>query len=158
MAVKLRSSTFSLMNDDAERALFRSVIGAFYEVYNCLGFGFLESYYVRALEFELRERGHAVGREVGIPMRYKHLDLGHLRLDVVVDSRLVVEAKSTDLVPRHASRQVFNYLRASKLELGLVLHFEPKPEFKKIFVRPHHKNRNDSSIRNHSEHDESVGQ
>ena len=139
-----------MMNDDAERALYVSVIGAFYEVYNYLGFGFLETYYVRALEWELRERGHRVGREVGIPMRYKHLDLGHFRIDMIVDDSLVVEAKSTDLVPRHASRQVFNYLRASRLELGLVLHFGPKPDFRKVFCRPHHK-RAISRIRNHFE-------
>ena len=68
-------------HEKQEQELYTSVIGAFYEVYNHLGFGFLETYYVRALEWELRERGHEVGREVGIMKRYKHLDLGHLRLD-----------------------------------------------------------------------------
>jgi GxxExxY protein len=101
----------------------------------------------------LRERGHEVGREVGILMRYKHLDLGHLRLDMVVDGDLVIEAKSTAILAPFGSRQIFNYLRASNLELGLLLHFGPKPEFKKVFCRPHHKI---PSIRTHSEHSERI--
>jgi GxxExxY protein len=84
-------------------------------------------------------------------MRYKHLDLGHLRLDMVVDGDLVIEAKSTAILAPFSSRQIFNYLRASNLELALLLHFGPKPEFKKVFCRPHHKI---SSIRTHSEHSE----
>ena len=128
-----------MTNDEIEQRLFFSVIGAFYEVYNHLGFGFLESFYVRALEWELRERGHHVGREVGIRMMYKHLDLGIQRLDMVVDFRLVVEAKSTVSLPPFASRQIYNYLRASNLEIGLLLHFGPKPEFHKVFCRPHQK-------------------
>ncbi len=128
-----------MINDETEERLFFSAIGAFYEVYNVLGFGFLESFYVRALEWELRERGHDVGREVGIRMGYKHLDLGIQRLDLIVDGRLVIEAKSTALLPPFSSRQIFNYLRASNLELGLLLHFGPKPAFHKVFCRPHHK-------------------
>ena len=128
-----------MRHEKQEQELYTSVIGAFYEVYNHLGFGFLETYYVRALEWELRERGHEVGREVGIQMRYKHLDLGYLRLDMIVDHRLVVEAKSTTILAPFSSRQIYNYLRASNLEIGLLLHFGPKPEVKKVFCRPHHK-------------------
>ena len=128
-----------MTNDSIEEKLYFSVIGAFYEVHNFLGFGFLETHYVHALEWELRERGHDVGREVGISIRYKHLDLGFVRLDVVVDRRLVVEVKATEVLPPYASRQTYNYLRASDLELGLLLHFGPKPSFSKVFCRPHHK-------------------
>jgi GxxExxY protein len=128
-----------MTNTEIEEKLYFSVIGAFYEVYNFLGFGFLETHYVRALEWELRERGHDVSREVGIPIRYKHLDLGFVRLDIIVDGRLVVEAKSTELLAPYASRQIYNYLRASDLELGLLLHFGGKPEFHKVFCRRHQK-------------------
>ena len=138
-----------MIDDKQEQALYTSVIGAFYEVYNHLGFGFLETYYVRALEWELRERGHDVRREVGIRMRYKHLVLGRLRLDMIVDGSLVVEAKSTAIIAPFSSRQIYNYLRASNLELGLLLHFGPKPLFKRIFCRERHKAPN---IRNHLAH------
>lgn len=116
-----------------------SAIGAFFEVHNSLGFGFLEHHYVKALDWELRERGHRVDREVSICVGYKHLELGHLRIDMLVDNRLVVEAKATTILPSYASRQIFNYLKAPGIESGLLLHFGPKPVFHRVFCRPHHR-------------------
>jgi len=107
----------------------RSIIGAFYEVYNALGFGFLEHVYVSALDNELRERGHAVSREFGVNVLYKNRVIAVQRLDMVVDDRVVVEIKSSRTLPEMAARQVYNYLRASRLELGLLLHFGPKASF-----------------------------
>ncbi|HEV8599628.1 MAG TPA: GxxExxY protein [Gemmatimonadales bacterium] len=66
-------------------ALTRSVIGAFFEVYNTLGFGFLEHLYVMAMERELLMRGHDVARQVGVDVRYKGQRLGTQRLDLLVD-------------------------------------------------------------------------
>ena len=113
-------------------ALTRSVIGAFYDVYNTLGYGFLEHVYVLALERELRARGHAVGREVGIIVMYKGEELASQRLDLIVDEKLVVEVKSTYDLPAAAARQVFNYLRATSLQVGLLLHFGPRPKFVRL--------------------------
>jgi GxxExxY protein len=115
-----------------EAALTGSVIGAFYEVYNTLGFGFLEHLYVQALERELRARGHRVGREVAVTVFYKGDPLGHHRLDMVVDERLVVEVKSTVVLPGIAGRQLYNYLRSTQLKVGLLLHFGPKPTFHRL--------------------------
>jgi GxxExxY protein len=112
-----------------EEALTGSVIGAFYEVYNTLGFGFLESIYVTALERELVARGHSVGREVPIRVRYKGEELGLQRIDMLVDEKLIVEVKSTYELHKAAPRQVFNYLRATNLEVGLLLFFGPQPSF-----------------------------
>ena len=108
-----------------QEELTRSVIGAFYEVYNTLGFGFKEHIYSLALERELRSRGHRVGREVSVIVFYKGDELGRQRIDLIVDETLVVEIKSTfDL--RHGARdQVYNYLHATRLEVGLLLHFGP---------------------------------
>ena len=114
------------MRDDR---LVHSVIGAFYEVYNTLGFGFLEQLYMAALERELRARGHTVGREVYVPVLYKGDVIGRQRIDMVVDEALVVEGKSTHQLHRSASRQVYNYLRATHLQVGLLLHFGPEPYF-----------------------------
>ena len=100
-----------------------SVIGAFFEVYNTLGFGFLEHIYVLAMERELRARGHKVGREVGVRIMYKGDELGIQRLDMIVDDILVLEIKSTVELHKAAKRQVYNYLRASNLRIGLLLHF-----------------------------------
>jgi GxxExxY protein len=128
-----------MIRDEVEEKLFYSVIGAFFEVYNVLGYGFLERHYVQALEWELRQRGHDVVREFGVMMRYKHLDLSYMRLDMIVDGKLIVETKSTFVLPDHASRQTFNYLRASSLEIGLLLHFGPKPVFHRVFCRGYQK-------------------
>ncbi len=109
-----------------------SVVGAFFEVYNALGFGFLEQLYVTALERELLARGHCVGREVSVPVFYKGDELGRQRLDMIVDEVLVVEAKATYELPGVATRQVHNYLRATNLKLGLLLHFGPEPKFHRV--------------------------
>jgi len=115
-----------------EESLTHSVIGAFFAVYNTLGFGFLEHLYGMALERELRARGHRVAREVGIRVFYKGDELGAQRLDMIVDDKLVVEIKSTYKLDGSAPRQVYNYLRATNLEVGLLLHFGPKATFYRL--------------------------
>src|SRR3954463_12356473 len=107
----------------------RSVIGAFYEVYNTLGFGYREHVDVLAREIELRQRGHEVGREVGIPVFYKGMQLGQQRLDMVVDGKVLVETKATHALPKIASRQVLHYLKGTQLEIGLLLHFGPEARY-----------------------------
>lgn len=118
-----------------EETLTDSVIGAFYEVYNTLGFGFLEHLYRMALERELVARGHRVAREVVIRVSYKGDELGTQRLDMIVDKKLVVEIKSTYQLHKAAARQVYNYLRATNLEVGLLLHFGPEPVFYRLISR-----------------------
>jgi GxxExxY protein len=118
-----------------EETLTHSIIGAFYNVYNALGFGFLEHVYVLALERELLSRGHRVAREVSVPVMYEGEELCTQRLDMIVDDRVVVETKSTfDLHPA-AQRQLYNYLRATNLEVGLLLYFGRKPEFYRLMCR-----------------------
>jgi GxxExxY protein len=112
-----------------EERLTESVIGAFYEVYRRLGYGLLEQLYAGALTYELRARGHVVEREVRVPVEYKGHPLGWQRLDLVVDDRVVVEIKASELLPPHARRQLLSYLVATPFEVGLLLHFGPKPHF-----------------------------
>ena len=113
--------------------LTHSVIGAFFDVYNALGFGFLEGVYTAALERELRDRGHKVGREVFAPVFYRGDIVARQRLDMVVDGKLVIEVKSTYEVNAAAPRQVYSYLHGTGLQLGLLLHFGPRPKFYRIF-------------------------
>ena len=112
--------------------LIYSIIGAFFEVYNTLGYGFLEHLYLKALERELLARGHKVSREVWVSVMYKGVELGKQRLDMVIDDRVVIEIKSTYDLPRNATRQLFNYLRATNLKFGLLLHFGPAPRFFRV--------------------------
>jgi GxxExxY protein len=118
-----------------EEKLTQSAIGAFFEVYNTLGYGFLEHVYVLALERELRARDHAVDREVGVHVMYKGTTLTSQRLDMIVDGKLVVEVKSTRELHKAAPRQLYNYLRATNLEVGLLFHFGPQPAFHRQICR-----------------------
>jgi GxxExxY protein len=128
-----KTSSFMAKGELIYERLTHSVIGAFFDVYNGLGFGFLEAVYTTALERELRDRGHKVGREVLAPVRYKGETVARQRLDMVVDEKLVVEVKSTYDLHGSAPRQVYNYLRGTGLHVGLLLHFGPQPKFYRIY-------------------------
>lgn len=118
-----------------EEDLTRSAIGAFFDVYNTLGLGFLEHVYVRALELELLARGRRVSREVGGRIMYKGEKLTYQRMDMIVDDKLIVEIKSTYELHRGTRRQIYNYLRATHLEVGLLFHFGPEPRFYRSICR-----------------------
>jgi len=118
-----------------EERLTESIIGAFYEVYNVLGFGLQEHFYVSALERELVARNHQVSRELQVEVWYKGVLLGRQRLDMVVDGKIVVETKATYELHASAVRQCFSYLRASGIEVGLLLHFGPEPNVKRLVSR-----------------------
>ena len=129
----LRQSFAQLLSDMRgkliEDELSASVIAAFYEVYDELGFGFLEHVHISAMERELITRGHRVAREFVTRVFYKGSDLCSFRLDMVVDDKLVIEVKSSTRLPPTALRQLHNYLRSTQLEIGLLLHFGPEPKF-----------------------------
>ena len=83
-----------------EEALTESAIGAFFDVYNTFGFGFLENVYVNALQYELVERGHKVARRSVYALVTRAREIARQRLDLVVDNKLVIEIKSAyDLHP-----------------------------------------------------------
>ena len=124
----LRMATTDLI----EHELTHSVIGAYFDVYNTLGYGFLESIYSAALERELVARGHTVSREHAVRVTYKGEEIGFQRVDMIVDEKLVIEIKSTAGLAQAAERQLMNYLRGTNLEVGLLLHFGPKPAFHRI--------------------------
>jgi GxxExxY protein len=121
-----------------EEELSGSVIGAFFTVHRHLGYGFLEHVYAAALEIELRDRGHDVARQLGVVVRYKHIEIADQRLDMVVDHKLVVEIKSSEKLHRDAPRQLFNYLRATNLEVGLLLHFGRDANCQRVACENYH--------------------
>ena len=100
-----------------------SVIGAFFAVQKGMGMGFLENVYTAALEYELRKRGHEVLRELSVSIFYDGCEIARQRLDLVVDGKLIVEVKATRALHEDAKPQLYNYLRATNLEVGLLLHF-----------------------------------
>ena len=84
---------------------------------------------------ELRHSGHQIRREVGVCVMYKGEELAHQRLDMIVDDKLIVEVKSTYELHKAAPRQLYNYLRATNLEVGLLFHFGPEPKFYRSICR-----------------------
>jgi GxxExxY protein len=108
------------------------IISSFYAVYNELGFGFLESVYVRALAIELFQRRMQVAREVPVTVYYKGVTVGTYRADLLVSDTVVVEAKAGENTMESDRLQLLNYLRASGKEVGLLLHFGPKATLKRV--------------------------
>ena len=112
--------------------LTREILGAFYTVYNEFGYGFLENVYKNALCIELQVRKLEFRREVPTEILYLGSCVGSYKMDLLVDDRVLVEVKSSIAIGEADNRQLFNYLRASKLQVGLLLHFGPKPAAKRF--------------------------
>lgn len=119
--------------------LSEAVIGGCYVVYNALGFGFLESVYASALSLELRRRGLSVAREVLTQVYFLGQPIATFRLDMVVNEKLIVEIKASKLLVEPDRKQLFNYLRATDYQVGLLLHFGPKAHFERLVStqKPH---------------------
>ena len=110
----------------------RRVIGAFYYVYNRLGHGFVESVYQKALANTLERTGTHVHREAPMTVEFEGVAVGDFRADLVVEERVIVEVKAVDqLGPVHEA-QLVNYLRASGIEIGLLLNFGPKATCRRL--------------------------
>jgi GxxExxY protein len=114
------------------RDLTQKVIGAFYEVYNELGFGFLESVYHKAMLIALGDLGLAVESEVKLPVRFRGYVVGEFEADIFVDRKVVLELKAADDFCAAHEAQTLNYLKASEVEVGLLLNFGPKPRIKRL--------------------------
>lgn len=115
-----------------EEALTHEIIGGFFETYNELGFGFRESIYKRGLEIVLRRRGLTVEREFPVEVFFQGTQIGFHRVDMLVDGRVIVEAKATHKLLYADKLQLMNYLAAMNLEVGLLLHFGPTARFARV--------------------------
>ena len=119
------------MQNDTDEKLAKRVIGLAMNVYNDLGCGLLESLYVGGLVVELKEARIPYERQKRFTVIYRNVEIGCYIADLVIDDRLIVEAKAVDLLAVAHSVQLVNYLAISKIDLGLLLNFGPrKLEFK----------------------------
>jgi GxxExxY protein len=124
------------MNADERRfkheELTRRIIGVFFEVYNELGFGFLESVYREAMAIALRSVGLWVDKEFALEARFRGRVIGKFRVDLLVNGSVLIELKATrSLEPCHEA-QALNYLRAGVLEVALLLNFGPRAQIKRL--------------------------
>jgi len=124
------------MTATGERLIFgdltERIIGSFYRVYNALGYGFLESVYAGALSLDLRNQVLKVEREVPVEVFYLGQPIARYRVDMLVEQKVLIEIKSCAQVGMTERRQVFNYLRSTKIQLALLLHFGPKPQYHRV--------------------------
>ncbi len=108
------------------------VLGAFFRVHTALGHGFLEAVYRRALAEELRQRRLHVAVEVPFVIQFAGATVGEYRADLVVEHKIVVECKVAEFLTAVHEAQLLNYLRASRLELGLLLNFGSRATFRRL--------------------------
>jgi len=110
------------------------IIQAFYKVYNTLGYGFLEKVYLNALFIELIAMGLKVEKEKRILVYYFGSIVGDYNADLIVEDVVAVELKAIGILVEENEHQLLNYLKATNIEVGLLLNFGKKPQLKrKIF-------------------------
>jgi len=103
--------------------LTEKIIGLFYDVYNELGHGFLESVYEQAMLIALRQAGLDVEAQVEIPVRFRGLEVGNYKADLQVDRKVLIELKAARSLEKAHEAQILNYLKATNIEVGLLLNF-----------------------------------
>lgn len=108
------------------------ILRVFYEVYNELGFGFLESVYHRSLVLALKSVGLNVSSKVPIPVWFRGTRVGRFEADVLVENCVLLELKAARTLDSAHRAQLLNYLRATDIEVGLLLNFGEKPEFNRL--------------------------
>jgi GxxExxY protein len=108
------------------------IIGVFYEVYNELGHGFLESTYSEAMIVALEARGLAVCRQVPVPVWFRGRKVGQYFADLIVEEKILLELKAVRALDSAHEAQLLHYLRATDIEVGLLLNFGLRPQFRRL--------------------------
>jgi GxxExxY protein len=111
------------------------IIAAFYDVYNILGYGFLEQVYQNALYQELQRRGFDCKAQYPINVYFKGSMVGKYCADILVNNHIILELKAVETLCREHELQLLNYLKATSIEVGLLLNFGEKPEISRKIYR-----------------------
>ena len=118
-----------------QKDITNKIIEAYYDVYNILGFGFLEKVYQNAMFLELRERGFYVEAQKQIKVNFKSVFVGEYYADFFINEKIIVELKAAECLVKENEAQLINYLRGTDIEVGILFNFGKKPEFiRKIFT------------------------
>jgi GxxExxY protein len=122
------------MTDLLHKDITDKILKAFYNVYNKLGFGFLEKVYENAMILELREMNITCERQKQIKVFYKNKMVGEYYADIMVENKVTLELKAAEVLVEANELQLINYLKATEIEVGLLLNFGQKPSFRrKVF-------------------------
>ncbi|WP_428666037.1 GxxExxY protein [Runella sp.] len=131
------------------KELTEQIIKAFYDVYNELGYGFLEKVYQNALYIELRAKGFKVEAQKQVKVHFKGFEVGEYYPDLTINDCIILELKAAECIVEEFEYQLINYLRATDVEIGLLLNFGKKPEIKrKIFDNERKKLKKKSQFEN----------
>lgn len=123
------------------------IIAAFYDVYNVLGYGFLERVYQNALYHELKRRGFKCEVQYRIKVYFKGCEVGDYYADILVDGHILLELKAVDFLSHEHEYQLINYLKATDIEIGLLLNFGSHPQVKrKIYANERKENLRSSAL------------
>ena len=114
--------------------LTNKIISAFYNVYNALGHGFLEKVYENALVIELKKIDLFVTQQASVKVFYDGKRVGDYFADIVVNDLVILELKAAEAMKNEHIAQLTNYLKATDKEVGLLLNFGRKPEFKRVIL------------------------
>jgi len=112
--------------------LTEKIIGVFYDVYNELGHGFLESTYAESLVVALEEVGLRAAREVAVPVWFRGRKVGQYYADLMVQDAVLLELKAARALESAHEAQLLHYLRATEIEVGLLLNFGLRPQFRRL--------------------------
>lgn len=122
------------MTEYLHQELTSRIIEAFYKVYNTLGFGFLEKVYENALKHELEMMNLKVEKQKPINVTYYGTRVGEYFADLIIENKVILELKAAENLVEEHELQLINYLKATEIEVGLLLNFGKKPEIRrKIF-------------------------
>ena len=119
------------MDNYKHSELTEKIIKAFYKVYNTLGYGFLEKVYENALYIELEAFGFNIKKQEPIKVYYEGKEVGVYFADLIVNDIIIIELKATEYLIEENESQLINYLKATEMEVGLLLNFGKKPEVKR---------------------------
>jgi GxxExxY protein len=125
--------------------LCHEIVGVFYAVHKELGYGFLEAVYEEALFIALTEAGFSVGRQVSVPIWFRGRKIGDYKADLIVNGAVLLELKAARALEAAWEAQVLNYLRATEIEVCLLMNFGPRGQFKRYVF-----DNNKKGIRVHS--------
>ena len=117
--------------DYKHKELTEKIIKIFYKVYNKFGYGFLEKVYENAMMIELGKKGIPAAAQSPVRVFYDDRVVGEYSADMFVDDKVIVEIKATKSLIEENEAQLLNYLKATKIEVGLLLNFGPKPEVRR---------------------------
>jgi len=107
------------------------IIKIFYRVYSKLGYGFLEKIYENAMMMELKKEGIPASPQFAIQVSYENEVIGEYFADMLVDHKVIVEVKAAKSLASESEAQLLNYLKATHMEVGLLLNFGPRPGIKR---------------------------